>query len=122
MKGHPTLEDFCNVANDLYAAPSEERFYAVVNLARELLALSSAKWDDGYKFANSGAQADREMLIRLLDKTIAIASGLLAHFPDGAPWPHSQAAQELDTIVWESSAFRAANAPPQSADDQTHER
>lgn len=31
----PTLEDFCNAANDLYAAPTEERFYAVVNMDSE---------------------------------------------------------------------------------------
>lgn len=48
----PLLEDFCNLANALYAAPTEERFYAVVNLARELLAQSAARWDEGYKFAN----------------------------------------------------------------------
>lgn len=49
----PTLEDFCNAANDLYAAPTEERFIAVVSLARELLAQASARWDDGYQFAMS---------------------------------------------------------------------
>lgn len=56
-KGAPTLEDFCNVANDLYAEPTEEHFYAVVNLAREALALSAVKWDEGYQFARSATPA-----------------------------------------------------------------
>lgn len=56
-KGAPTLEAFCNVANDLYAAPTEERFYAVVNMARELLAQASMRWDDGYQFGRSEVDA-----------------------------------------------------------------
>lgn len=53
QKGAPTLEDFCDVANDLYAAPTEERFYAVVNMARELQIQASMRWDDGYRFGRS---------------------------------------------------------------------
>lgn len=49
----PTLEDFCNAANDLYAAPTEERFYAVVNLARESLILRGQAWDEGFAFGTS---------------------------------------------------------------------
>lgn len=56
-KGAPTLEDFCNVANDQYAAPTEERFYAVANMARELLAQASRRWDDGYQFGRSEVAA-----------------------------------------------------------------
>lgn len=53
MKNAPTLEDFCEAANDLYAAPTEERFYVVVNLARDVIQTNQAKWDDGYKFGRS---------------------------------------------------------------------
>lgn len=53
MKNAPTLEDFCEAANDLYAAPTEERFYVVVNLARDLIQSNQAKWDDGYRFGRS---------------------------------------------------------------------
>lgn len=49
----PTLEDFCNAANDLYAAPTEDRFYAVVNLARESLILRGQAWDEGFAFGTS---------------------------------------------------------------------
>lgn len=51
----PTLEDFCDAANDLYAAPTEERFLAVVNLARESLILRGRAWQEGYDFARSAA-------------------------------------------------------------------
>lgn len=49
----PTLEDFCDAANDLYAAPTEERFLAVVNLARESLILRGQAWDEGFAFGTS---------------------------------------------------------------------
>ena len=49
----PTLEDFCDAANDLYAAPTEERFLAVVNLARESLILRGMAWDEGFAFGTS---------------------------------------------------------------------
>ena len=51
MQRAPTLEDFCEAANALYEAPTEEKFYAVVNLARESLILRGQAWDEGYKFA-----------------------------------------------------------------------
>lgn len=56
MNHAPTLGDFCEVANNLYADPTEGHFYAVVNLARELLAQASMRWDDGYKFARGQTQ------------------------------------------------------------------
>ena len=53
MQRAPTLEDFCEAANALYEAPTEEKFYAVVNLARESLILRGQAWDEGYQFALS---------------------------------------------------------------------
>lgn len=68
MQGAPTLEDFCEVANDLYAEPTEERFYAVVNMARDLLQQAAARWGDGYKFG----RGDAGVLLGLLTDCAAV--------------------------------------------------
>lgn len=65
----PTLEDFCDAANDLYAAPTEERFHAVVNLARESLILRGQAWDEGFKFRTSGQRDELARLRQLLAAT-----------------------------------------------------
>jgi len=53
MQRAPTLEDFCEAANALYEAPTEERFLAVVNLARESLILRGQAWNEGFAFGTS---------------------------------------------------------------------
>ena len=72
----PTLEDFCDAANDLYAAPTEERFLAVVNLARESLILRGQAWDEGFKFGTSG---QRDELARLRQQLAAARLALVQY-------------------------------------------
>ena len=68
----PTLNDFANAANDLYAEPTEQHFYAVCNMARDLLALSSRKWDEGYNFARSAQDAEVSKLRDLTDEMFGV--------------------------------------------------
>lgn len=72
----PTLEDFCDAANDLYAAPTEERFHAVVNLARESLILRGQAWDEGFAFGTSG---QRDELARLRQQLAAARLALVQY-------------------------------------------
>lgn len=74
-KNAPTLEDFCDLANDLYAAPTEARFLAVVSLARELLAQSSMKWDEGYQFALSQYEKEPVAWLTPIERTPGYPDG-----------------------------------------------
>lgn len=66
MKNAPTLQDFCEAANDLYAAPTEERFYSVVNLARDVIQSNQSKWDDGYRFGRAEVDTLRQSALLAL--------------------------------------------------------
>lgn len=71
----PTLEDFCDAANALYEAPTENKFYAVVNLARDVLMHNAKQWDAGYAFGRRTA-LNQDALQRLTDVNQEIEQAL----------------------------------------------
>lgn len=75
IKHAPVLQDFCEAANDLYAEPTEAHFYAVVNLARELIAQASVRWDEGYQFALSQYEKEPVAWLTPTDRTPGYPQG-----------------------------------------------
>ena len=109
----PTLEDFCDAANDLYAAPTEERFLAVVNLARESLILRGQAWQEGFDFGTSG---QRDELFRLRQQLAATRLALVqygAH--DGAC-----AVCDIDDEGRHCACDCGYEAAIKAAEDKTH--
>ena len=109
----PTLEDFCDAANDLYAAPTEERFLAVVNLARESLILRGQAWQEGFGFGTSG---QRDELFRLRQQLAAARLALVqygAH--DGAC-----AVCDIDDEGRHCACDCGYEAAIKAAEDKTH--